>query len=266
MEIQVALYNNPRWRALCHLSLTRLSYGRLTCSPIPAWTKHPANYNLLGISLAWPLMLVGFFGPVRSAIWLNTVGPVLQTTDRSSMQADSVKTWQSTWWDPTWDRESKLTYRFSRWLDAMTISNATAPMVATMLGKWVFCYLGLLKQIYSDQQTQFESTLIMKLCRLRGVDMSHTTPYYSQANGILERNNQMQVILNGLSCYAESKKNGTNYYPTSCGHTGAQSTMPLEGWPTSWCLFDRELRLRSQLPPPIEVENTHEYIIRVKER
>ena len=50
--------------------------------------------------------------------------------------------------------------------------------------------MGLTEQIHIDKWAQFESQLLMELCQLWGVNKTRTTPYHSQANGIVERNNK----------------------------------------------------------------------------
>ena len=65
---------------------------------------------------------------------------------------------------------------FTRWPDALAISDGTAAVVATVLDERLFCYLGLPKQIHSDQGSQFKS-LMMEDCRLWKVNRTQTTPY-----------------------------------------------------------------------------------------
>jgi len=84
-----------------------------------------------------------------------------------------------------------LTDHFTRWANALAIPDASAPTVARVLDQHVFCYFGLPEQIYSDQGAQFQSQLMSDLCRLWGVNQSRTTPYHSQGNRVVERNNRM---------------------------------------------------------------------------
>ena len=83
-----------------------------------------------------------------------------------------------------------LTDHFTRWQDAIAIPDATAPTCARILDERVFCYMGLPEQIHADQGAQFESQLMQELCMLWGVTKTHTTPYHSQANGVVERGNR----------------------------------------------------------------------------
>ena len=65
---------------------------------------------------------------------------------------------------------------FSEWQDALPLPEATTPVVATALDERVFSYLGLPKQLHSDQGAQFESQLMTELCHLWRVDKTKTTP------------------------------------------------------------------------------------------
>jgi len=65
------------------------------------------------------------------------------------------------------------------------------PQVARTLDQNVFCYLGLPKQIHTDQGAQFHSQLMEDLCRIWGVNQSWTILYHLQGNGDVEQNNRM---------------------------------------------------------------------------
>ena len=54
---------------------------------------------------------------------------------------------------------------FTRWQDAIPLTEATAPVVASTLDERVFCYLGLPEQLHTDQGAQFESQLLAELCQ-----------------------------------------------------------------------------------------------------
>ena len=43
-----------------------------------------------------------------------------------------------------------LTDHFTRWQDALPLTDATAPVVASTLDERVFCYLGLPEQLHTD--------------------------------------------------------------------------------------------------------------------
>jgi len=78
-----------------------------------------------------------------------------------------------------------LTDHFTRWADALAISDASAPTVARAFDQQVFCYFGLPEQIHSDQGAQFQSQVMSDLCKTWGVNQSRTTPYHPQGYGVV---------------------------------------------------------------------------------
>ena len=83
-----------------------------------------------------------------------------------------------------------LSDHFTKWRDAIPIPNGTAEVVADVLDQRVFSYFGLPERIHSDRGTNFESKLMMELCRLWNVDKSKTTSYNPKGNGTVERGNK----------------------------------------------------------------------------
>lgn len=77
--------------------------------------------------------------------------------------------------------------RFSRWPEAIPLSDMTAPTVAMALYSGWIARFDTPETLTSDQGRQFESDLFRELTRLLGVHHIHTTAYHPQANGIVER-------------------------------------------------------------------------------
>ena len=50
----------------------------------------------------------------------------------------------------------------------------------------VISIFGVPKEIYTDMGRNFESKLFKELCKLLGIQKSHTVPYHTQANGFIE--------------------------------------------------------------------------------
>ena len=77
--------------------------------------------------------------------------------------------------------------RFTRWPEAVPISDISAQTVAEQfLGSWVALF-GVPKSIATDRGAQFESNLWKSLMNLLGTEKHRATSYHPQANGIIER-------------------------------------------------------------------------------
>lgn len=77
--------------------------------------------------------------------------------------------------------------RFSRWPEAIPLSDMTAETVAeTFYTHWVSRF-GSPVQITTDQGTQFESALFTALTNLLGTIRIRTSPYHPASNGLVER-------------------------------------------------------------------------------
>jgi len=73
--------------------------------------------------------------------------------------------------------------RFTRWPEAVPLSNITAETIATMFWTHWISRFGYPKTITMDQGTQFESALFKHLANLAGSKHIHTTAYHPQSNG-----------------------------------------------------------------------------------
>lgn len=77
--------------------------------------------------------------------------------------------------------------RFSRWPEAIPISDQTANTVAeTFYNNWIARF-GVPRIITTDQGSQFESALFQSLAKLIGCERTRTSAYHPASNGILER-------------------------------------------------------------------------------
>lgn len=77
--------------------------------------------------------------------------------------------------------------RFSRWPEAIPLTNITAETVASALIAGWIARFGVPLRITSDQGRQFESAIFKDLAKSLGIKLNRTTSYHPQANGIIER-------------------------------------------------------------------------------
>lgn len=83
-----------------------------------------------------------------------------------------------------------ITDAFTKFARAIPCKNQTAAVVArALIDGWIVHY-GAPLRIHSDQGRNFESSLVRELCKLYGIEKTHTTPYYPQGNGQTERFNR----------------------------------------------------------------------------
>ena len=87
---------------------------------------------------------------------------------------------------------------FSRWLEAVPLTNKRAETVAwALLTTWI-CRYGWMQILHSDNGTEFVNAVMNDLCNWLGIVRTTTTAYHPQGNGMCERANRS--LKQALTC------------------------------------------------------------------
>lgn len=93
--------------------------------------------------------------------------------------------------------------RFTRWPEAIPITDITAETVAKAFCAGWIARFGPPVIITTDQGRQFESTLFRALSDLLGINRYRTSPYHPSSNGLVERLHR--PLKTALKCYPASQ-------------------------------------------------------------
>ena len=133
---------------------------------------------------------------------------------------------------------------FSKWAEAIPLSNHTAPTVARALMIHVISRFGAPLQVLTDRGTEFESELFSNLMQWLGVEKLRTTVFKPSTNGTVERfhrtlNSMLGTVLSEsqrdwddklphvMSAYRATIHSSTGYSPNKL-FLGRESRMPVD--------------------------------------
>lgn len=154
---------------------------------------------------------------------------------------------------------------FSRYLEVEILKKITATETIARLNK-IFTRLGYPRTITLDNGRQFISEEFEEFCRIKGIALNNTTPYWPQENGEVERQNRSllkrlkishalnrnwkQDLLDFLMMYNSTQHSVTGRTPTECiGRTirgKIPSVIDIETSPPDSDFRDRDFLLKAR--------------------
>jgi len=75
---------------------------------------------------------------------------------------------------------------FTKWVEAILVRNATDAVVIKFIEENILSRFGCPTQIIIDNATSFSSIKMIDFCQKYHIFLHHSTPYYSQGNGLAE--------------------------------------------------------------------------------
>ena len=81
----------------------------------------------------------------------------------------------------------------TRWAEAIATTSVTAKEVAKFIYENICCRFGVSLEILSDRGPNFRGDLVGELMEKLGIARQHSTPYYPQCNGLVEKVNGIIV-------------------------------------------------------------------------
>ena len=146
---------------------------------------------------------------------------------------------------------------FTRYTEAYAIPNQEATTVANKLVDEFFFRFSPPEQLHSDQGRNFESSIILEVCRLLGVRKSRTTPYHPQSDGLVERCNR--TLLDMLATAVQDRPFEWDQHLRRLCYAYNTSVHPTTGFTPFALMFGRQTRMPVDImlgtahPPPCTV-------------
>ena len=162
-----------------------------------------------------------------------------------------------------------ITDHFTRYAQAIPITNQTARTTARVLFDNFVVHYGFPARLHSDQGQTFESKLIEELCKIAGVQKSRTTPYHPMGNGQCERFNQ--TLLKMLGTLEEYQKSDWKAHVPSLVHAYNATIHSSTGNSPYFLMFGRHPRLAIDAflglsPDALSCKDKTEYVRKLRER
>jgi len=87
----------------------------------------------------------------------------------------------------------KATDYFTKWIEVVRTRNVTNKVIMIFLEGNIFSRFGCPKKLVTDNAQAFKSASMVEFCRKYNINLSHSTPYYLQGNGLAEFSNKSLV-------------------------------------------------------------------------
>ena len=124
-----------------------------------------------------------------------------------------------------------LTDYFTRWAEAFAVPSIDAQTVAKTVVEQCFLRMGVPLVLHSDQGQPFVSEFMTRVLQLLGLKQGLSTPYWPQANGLVERTNK--TLCQMIRAYInKSMITGMKYCPIFYTHTEMPSTLAQKNHPS----------------------------------
>nr|XP_027216507.1 uncharacterized protein LOC113809181 [Penaeus vannamei] len=78
----------------------------------------------------------------------------------------------------------------SRYLQLIPLPNKSAQTIADAFVEHYFTLFGVPRMLTTDSGSEFKNKLFSEVCDILSIKMHYTTPFYPQANGLVERSNR----------------------------------------------------------------------------
>ena len=93
----------------------------------------------------------------------------------------------------------------TRWVEAIATTSVMAKEVAKFVYENIWCCFGAPLEILSDRGPGFRGDLVGELMENLGIVRRHSTPYYPQCNGVVEKVNGMIVKMITMQVHNKPK-------------------------------------------------------------
>lgn len=161
-----------------------------------------------------------------------------------------------------------VTDHFTRYAQVYPTKNQTAITTAKALVDNFIPNYGFPTRLHSDQGRNFESATIRHLCKLTGIEKSHTSPWHPSGNGSCERFNRTLLdMLGTLDC--KQKENWKTYLP-SLVHAYNSSRHDTTGYSPFFLMYGRQPKLPVDILLGVEKREEEgsysEFVSKLKDR